>query len=183
MRGRGVIAVGLLGLGLVGLPAEQALAAGGAATPDYWLLTEFDWGDAPEIVEDSVTVAPGWLCMRLKDKCRFVKVVVDGEELLARFHYVGRRLDRITFLTPDLDRGQAEEHMGRVWRTLSGYVERFKGKADVARSYPVLESVSEETPTPTHYWMRPDMQIRIEVGRNAEKYYVAAIFSPPYEAK
>jgi hypothetical protein len=183
MRWFGVIAAGMLGLALIGLPTDRAVAVEGAATPDYWLLTEFDWGDDPETVKDSLTIAPGWFCVRVKDKCRFVKVKVDGEDLLAHFHYVALRLDRVTILTPDLDRAQAEDHMKRVWETLSGYVGRFKGEADVARSYPALDALPADAPAPTHYWMTPDMQIRIELGRNGEKYYVAAHFYPPHEGR
>jgi hypothetical protein len=97
---------------------------------DYWLLTEFDWGDDPEVVLDSLEIAPGFVCYDSgAEPCKFVRVAVDGEELLARFDYREDRLWQVRFVTPELTRRQADEHLLRVVGRLAGYeVGRSGGK-------------------------------------------------------
>ena len=175
--GRVGIACAILGVLLAASANAQVID--GRPTRDYWLLTEFAWGDDPEVVLDSLEMAPGFVCFKSGSECRFVRVSVDGEDLWARFDYREERLWQVRFVTPDLDRRQTDENARRVWTVLSGYVERIKGPPTVAGGFPKIASVSEEAPGLTHFWKLPDMEIRIEVGRNGRKFYVGAFFYDP----
>ena len=175
----GALLVTITGVFVAALLATSAAAQPGVPGSDYWLLTEFDWGDDPEVVLDSVMVAPGYVCFQSGGECRFFRVRVDGEDLLARFEYRDERLWQIGFVTPGLSRVDAQEHMPRVLETLSGYIERFKGPPLVAAGLPDLASVSEGSATPTHFWKLPDMEIRIEVARKRGELFLGAFFYDP----
>jgi hypothetical protein len=182
LRVLALIGVALIASALIGLAGGEARASEGAPTRDYWLLTEFDWGDDPEVVYDSLEVAPGFVCFDAGNECRLVRVRVDGEDLLARFDYRDDRLWQIRFVTPELGRRQARDHMPRVLGLLARYIERFKGPPLLASRLPLLNSVVEGSPRPTHFWKLPDMEIRIEVGRRGEKFYIGAVFYDPHSA-
>jgi hypothetical protein len=161
-------------------PAASARAPAGSPGEDYWLLTEFDWGDDPETVLDSLEIAPGFVCYDSgAEACKFVRVAVDGEELLARFDYRENRLWQVRFVTPELTRSQASEHLGRVVARLAGYVERLRGPPTLAGRLPRLASLTAGSAMPTHFWKLPDMEIRIEVGRDGDKFYGGASFYDP----
>jgi hypothetical protein len=167
-------------LALLAAPGAGARALEGAPGRDYWLLTEFDWGDDRETVIDSLEIAPGFICYDSgAEICRFVRVQVDGEELLARFDYRDERLWQVRFVTPELTRRQARDHMSRVVERLAGYVERLRGPPTLAGAPPSPDSLSAGSPTPTHFWKLPDMEIRIEVGRQREGFYAGASFYDP----
>ena len=177
------LVAGLLLAALIA-PAVAARPLEGARADDYWLLTEFDWGDDPEVVLDSLEIAPGFVCYDSgADACRFVRVDVDGEDLLAVFDYRDARLWQVRFVTPELTRHQASEHLGRVVATLAGYIERLRGAPVLAGPLPPLDSLSEKSPTPTHFWKLPDMEIRIEVGKKDEEFFAGAVFYDPEAPK
>jgi hypothetical protein len=177
--GVGSLLATLAGVFVAAVLATSAVAQPGVPGPDYWLLTEFDWGDDPEVVVDSVMVAPGYVCFQSGGQCRFFRVRVDGEDLLARFEYRDERLWQIAFVTPGLSRVDAQEHMPRVLETLSGYIERFKGPPLVAAGLPDFAALSDGSATPTRFWKLPDMEIRIEVARKGREFFLGAFFYDP----
>lgn len=168
---------------LVAATGSGARTLRGAPSADYWLLTEFDWGDDPEVVYDSLEVAPGFICYDAgAEACKFVRVVVDGEQLLADFDYRDDRLWQVRFETPGLTLQQAREHLGRVLGRLSGYVGRLRGPPVLASPAPPLPSIAEKTSVPVGFWKLPDMEIRIEVERRGGKFFARACFYDPAAA-
>jgi len=166
-----------------GTPAAAAPAATPSRT-ESWLLEEFDWGDNRNITYETVHYTDGFLCYRhkLREHCAFVKALVDGEELLAKFQFVDDRLWRIEILTPDLDASQAAPHLERVWKLLAAYVTRFQGEAPEQSPFPEWKSLAAGELRVTHHWKLPDQEIRMLVGRSAgpgEKWFTAARFTDP----
>ena len=159
--------------------AAQPSAGEAPATPaapavpptDVWLLREFDWGDSKEIVYESVDYTPGFICYRhkLREHCVFVKTRVDGEELLANFHFVDEKLWRADILTPDLDPAQAAEHLERVWKLLAAYVTRFQGEAPEQAALGDWKALGAGQMRVTHRWVQPKQEIRVVVGRSKEE--------------
>lgn len=171
-----------LALGLaVGAHAQSVTTDVGPlpAERDYWLLTEFDWGDDDEVVDESVQISPGFLCYKVRHRCQLTRVSVDGEDVLARFFFDPNGLKEIAFVTPELDRSQAEAHLARVGKVLTGYVSRFKGKPDLEFGPPDVAAIGKEIPTPLAYWKRPEMEIRVEARRQGEAFVVGAFFTKP----
>jgi hypothetical protein len=134
---------------------------------DFWLFQEFDWGDSEEVVYESAEYTDGFLCYRhkLREHCAFVKTRVDGEELLARFHFVDDVLYRADILTPDLDEAQSKEHLERVWKILAGYTTRLQGEAPEQASFPDWTAFVPGDIRVTHRWVQPEQEIRIVVAR------------------
>lgn len=157
------------------------------AEPERWLLTEFDWGDTEAIVYESIEYTDGFLCYehKLREHCAFVKTLVDGEELLAKFEFVEGVLWRIEVLTPDLEASQADPHLERIWKLLVGYVTRFYGEAPEQAEFPKRETLQPSAEVVTRRWELPEQEIRIVVGRAAkgEKWFTAARFTDPKWAK
>jgi hypothetical protein len=158
------------------------------AEPERWLLTEFDWGDTEAIVYESVEYTDGFLCYehKLREHCAFVKTLVDGEELLAKFEFVEGLLWRIEVLTPDLEAAQADAHLERIWKLLVGYVTRFHGEAPVQADFPKRETLAKPNDeVVTRLWELPEQEIRIVVGRakKGEKWFTSARFTDPKWAK
>jgi hypothetical protein len=150
---------------------------------DRWLLEEFDWGDSKNVTYETVHYTDGFLCYRhrLREHCAFVKTLVDGEELLAKFQFVDDALWRIEILTPDLDASQAAPHLERVWNLLAAYVTRFQGEAAAQSAFPEWKSLAPGELRVTHHWKLPDQEVRVLVGRSpgAEKWFTAARFTDP----
>ena len=136
---------------------------------DFWLLREFDWGDTKETVYESAEYTDGFLCYRheLREHCAFVKTRVDGEELLANFHFVDDRLWRADILTPELDEAQATEHLERVWKLLAAYVTRFQGEASAQAAFGDWKQLTPGQMHVTHRWLQPKQEIRVVIGRAA----------------
>jgi len=170
-----------------GAAAEAPVPAAAALPPtltDRWLLEEFDWGDSKNVTYETVQYIDGFLCYRhrLREHCAFVKTLVDGEELLAKFQFVDDALWRIEILTPDLDASQAAPHLERVWKLLAAYVTRFQGEASEQSPFPEWKSLAAGELRVTHHWKLPDQEIRILVGRSAgdvEKWFTSARFTDP----
>jgi hypothetical protein len=178
-----------------GVPPGAAAASPGALVQDgtpesthhpdpgsYWLLTEFDWGDDREVVYESTRFDPFYACHRKSHGiCALTQVDVNGEELLAQFHFNAQdRLFQVVFLTPDLDRQQADRHLARVWRELADYVTRHKGEPESEAGLPDLDSLEFGPPKQTHLWRAPGLDVRLMVGRrDTDLFYVGAFFSDP----
>lgn len=164
-------------------PAEPGPEAADGA--EYFLLEEFDWGDDEEVVEESLLFDPAFACRGTAyQRCRLVKVNVDGEDLLARFHHHEGGLWQAVFLTPDLGTEEADEHLERVWNVLVGYVTRWVGEPEEARPLPDLQSLELGPPQPTHRWEREGLGVRVAVGRRADDiFYVGAFFFDPARAE
>jgi len=166
-------------------PAPQAAAAAPApGAPERWLLSEFSWGDSEDTVYETVEYTNGFLCLKhkLREHCAFVKTKVDGEELLARFHFFEKKLWRIDVLTPDLDASQSDQHLERVWKILAGYITRFYGEAPEQTPFPQRDSIAPGKVHVTHRWKLADQEIRLLVGRakgDDAKWYTAAHFVEP----
>jgi hypothetical protein len=167
---------------------ETAQAAHPGASPqpaakERWLLSEFDWGDSEDVVYETVRFTDGFLCLRHKTRkhCAFVKTRVDGEELLAKFEFVDKKLWRIDVLTPDLDAAQSDQHLERVWKLLAAYVTRFHGEAPEQQPFPPRDQLVAKQDFVTHRWKLPEQEIRIVVGRGrkGEKWFTAARFTDP----
>ena len=162
-------------------------ATAAPAEPERWLLTEFDWGDTEAIVYESIEYTDGFLCYehKMREHCAFVKTLVDGEELLAKFEFVEGVLWRIEVLTPDLEAAQADLHLERIWKLLVGYVTRFYGEAPEQAEFPKRETLAPKAEVVTRRWELPEQEIRIVVGRAAkgEKWFTAARFTDPKWAK
>lgn len=166
------------------VPAANGAAAaapGPEAAPERWLLQEFDWGDSEDTVYETIDYTDGFLCYRHKfrEHCAFVKTKVDGDELLARFSFVKKRLWRIDVLTPDLNEEQADQHLERIWKVLVGYVTRFKGEAPQRAAFPQWKSLAPGAVRVTNFWKLPEQEIRIVVGRSDAGWYTAARFVDP----
>jgi hypothetical protein len=148
-------------------PAETPPPAAEARPTEFWLLREFDWGDTKETVYESVEYTDGFLCYRhkLREHCAFVKTRVDGEELLANFHFVDDVLWRADIVTPELDEVQAAEHLERVWKLLAAYVTRFQGEAPEQASFGDWKQLTPGQMRVTHRWVQPKQELRIVVGR------------------
>lgn len=181
--GRPGVALGIVLLAFaVVTGAQVSLAAPEADGPGFWLLTEYDWGDDPETVVDSIRVSPGFRCAQGGTRCKLVRVSVDGEELVARFEYEKLQKEslwRVAFLTPPLDRKQADDHLARVWGKLAGYVSRFQEKPLLATELPSFDALKEGEPHYTHFWKSDEMEIRIALGLSDGSYYVGAYFYDP----
>jgi hypothetical protein len=149
-------------------PAAAALAQAERKPTEFWLFKEFDWGDSKETVYESVDYTDGFLCYRhkLREHCAFVKTRVDGEDLLANFHFVDGVLWRADILTPDLDETQAAEHLERVWKLLTGYVTRFQGEAPEQAAFGDWKAIPPGQMRVTHRWVQPTQEIRIVVGHS-----------------
>jgi hypothetical protein len=154
---------------------------------DRWRLSEFDWGDSPDTVAETVRYTDGFLCYthKLFERCAFVKTKIDGEELLAQFSFVDGKLWRIDILTPDLDAEQADAHLERVWNLLAAWVTRFQGEAPEKQPFPQRAELAPKQEVVTHRWSLPDKEIRLLVGRAPEdgKWFTAARFVDPAWAK
>lgn len=141
-----------------------------AATPKLdtlWVFREFDWSDSESTVYESVEYTDGFLCYRHKffPHCAFVKTKIDGEELLAKFQFLGNRLTHALVLTPDLDSEQASQHLERVWKLLAAYTTRFQGEAQEQAAFPDWQAMAPGEQRVTHHWKLPNQEIRIVVGR------------------
>jgi len=148
----------------------------------YWLLTEFDWGDEREVVYESTRFDPFYSCHRKSHGiCALTQVNVNGEILLAQFHFNAQdRLFQMVFLTPDLDRQQAEQHLARVWQELAAYVTRHEGEPESASELPALDSLEFGAPKLTRLWRAPGLDVRLMVGRrDTDVFYVGVYFSDP----
>jgi hypothetical protein len=145
---------------------------------DKWRLSEFDWGDSPDTVAETIHFTDGFLCYthKLFERCAFVKTKIDGEELLAQFSFVDGKLWRIDVQTPDLDASQADEHLERVWKLLAAWVTRFKGEAPEQQPFPQRDALAPKQEVVTHRWRLPDQEIRIVVGGAPEdgKWFTSA---------
>jgi hypothetical protein len=166
--------------------AAQVATPQQVAPPERWLLSEFDWGDSEDTVYETVHYTDGFLCYRheIAEHCAFVKTRVDGEELLAKFDFAGKRLRRIEVLTPDLDESQASQHLERVWKLLAAYVTRFKGEAPAQAAFPPRETLAPGALRVTHHWKLDDQEIRLVVGRSkdGQKWFTGARFVDPERA-
>jgi hypothetical protein len=175
----------------VGPPAPAPDAANAPLPPptDFWLLREFDWGDSEDTVYESVDYTDGFLCYRhkLREHCAFVKTRVDGEELLANFHFAKKRLYRADILTPDLDVEQAQMHLERVWKLLVAYVTRFQGEAPEQAAFPDRTKLAPGEIRVTHHWSKPEQEIRIVVARaedGSPRWYTAVrVVDPKWVAQ
>jgi len=154
---------------------------------EKWRLSEFDWGDSPDTVAETVRYTDGFLCYthKLFERCAFVKTKIDGEELLAQFSFVDGKLWRIDVLTPDLDAAQADSHLERVWKLLAAWVTRFHGEATEQQPFPQRVALAPKQEVVTHRWRLPDQEIRILVGRSPEdaKWFTAARVVDPAWSK
>ncbi|MGH0032270.1 MAG: hypothetical protein ACQGVC_20960 [Myxococcota bacterium] len=176
-------------------PADPPAAAAPEATPEplpefaengsYWLLSEFDWGDEREVVYESTQFDPWYECRKKFDGiCALTRVDVDGEELLAHFHFLGPGakdgLFQMVFLTPDLDPAQADAHLARVWELLAGYANAHLGEPAEAGEMPDRDGLAFGPPRVTHVWRDPRMVGRLAVGRrDTDLFYVALSFNDP----
>ncbi|HVN37393.1 MAG TPA: hypothetical protein VMW19_04370 [Myxococcota bacterium] len=154
---------------------------------EKWRLSEFDWGDSPDTVAETLHYTDGFLCYQHKlfERCAFVKTKIDGEELLAQFSFVDGKLWRIDVLTPDLDATQADAHLERVWKLLAAWVTRFKGEAPEQTPFPQRGALAPKQEVVTHRWRLPDQEIRILVGGAPDegKWFTAARFVDPAWSK
>jgi hypothetical protein len=166
-------------------PATQEPQAGqqAPATPqkdEKWRLSEFDWGDSPDTVAETIRYTDGFLCYthKLFERCAFVKTKIDGEELLAQFSFVDGKLWRIDILTPDLDAEQADAHLERVWKLLADWVTRFHGEAPEKQPFPQRAALAPKQEAVTHRWSLPDQEILVLIGRapEDEKWFTSARF-------
>jgi hypothetical protein len=171
-------------------PAPPPSAAQAPATPqrdEKWRLSEFDWGDSPDTVAETVRYTDGFLCYthKLFERCAFVKTKIDGEELLAQFSFVDGKLWRIDILTPDLDAEQSDVHLERVWKLLADWVTRFHGEAPEKQPFPQRAALAPKQEAVTHRWSLPDQEILVLVGRapEEEKWFTSARFVDPKWAK
>ena len=168
--------------GAPALGTEAAVADDAeSARASYWVLTEFDWGDDAEVVWESVDFDPVFECrQRSRKGCSLVRVSVDGELLLARFHFDEGTLFQAEVLTPDLETAQAEQHLERVWKLLADYVTHHRGAPVAATELPELDSLSFGPPIQTHLWRAADLEARLRIGRRDEDlFYVGVYFSDP----
>jgi hypothetical protein len=170
-------------------PAQPDAAQTPAAPQqdEKWRLSEFDWGDSPDTVAETIHFTDGFLCYthKLFERCAFVKTKIDGEELLAQFSFVDGKLWRIDVQTPDLDAGQADAHLERVWKLLAAWVTRFKGEASEQQPFPQRDSLTAKQEVVTHRWKLPEQEIRIVVAGGPEdgKWFTSARFVDPAWAK
>ena len=171
-------------------PETPAAAQTPPATPqkdEKWRLSEFDWGDSPDTVTETLRFTDGFLCYehKLFEHCAFVKTKIDGEELLAQFSFVDGKLWRIDVATPDLDATQSDAHLERVWKLLAAWVTRFKGEAPEQQPFPQRDALAPKQEVVTHRWRLPDQEIRIVVAGGPEdgKWFTAARFVDPAWSK
>ena len=166
---------------------DSAQAPAAPQKDDKWRLSEFDWGDSPDTVAETIHFTDGFLCYQHKlfERCAFVKTKIDGEELLTQFSFVDGKLWRIDVLTPDLDASQADAHLERVWKLLAAWVTRFKGEAPEQQPFPQRDAMTPKQEVVTHRWKLPEQEIRIVVARAPEdgKWFTAARFVDPAWAK
>lgn len=153
---------------------------------DVWVLQEFDWGDSPELVDESVRYSLPFTCNPMAGRCLLPVVEIDGEDLLVKFGYF-EGLYRIAVLTPDLTRSVADVHAERVWRLLVDYITRHQGEPRQASAeLPDFDSLSLGDTRFTHHWKLADQEIRVGIGRrgdaNQGKLYVVASFFDPERA-
>ena len=166
---------------------EAAQTPGAPQKDEKWRLSEFDWGDTPDTVAETIHFTDGFLCYthKLFERCAFVKTKIDGEELLAQFSFVDGKLWRIDVTTPDLDAEQADAHLERVWKLLAAWVTRFKGEAPEQQAFPQRDTLTPKQEVVTHRWRLPEQEIRVLVGRAPEdgKWFTAARFVDPAWSK
>lgn len=153
---------------------------------DYFLLEEFDWGDDPEVVEESLLFDPAFACHGTAfDRCSLVKVGVGDEEFLARTHFHQGGLWQVAFLTPDLQTELAEEHLERVWKALVAYATHWIGEPDASDPLPALDALEIGPPRTTHRWERKALDAEVAVGRRDEDLFYVGLFffDPAVEAR
>lgn len=190
LRPTGLRSTSLLAFVLMALAGSASAAPNEsetAATPEPevqpWLLAEFDWGDTPEIVIESVEFTPGYICHKLRGACKMVKVRVGGEDLLGRFQYVDDSLWRIAFVTPALDLAAAMHHGPRVLERLVAHVREHKGEPKTEAGLPDLAGMELGQRAVTHAWADASMEIRVQILRTEDGYYVGAYFADPARAE
>jgi len=164
-------------------PVAPETPTGPPQKDEKWRLSEFDWGDSPDTVAETVRYTDGFLCYQHKlfERCAFVKTKIDGEELLAQFSFVDGKLWRIDVTTPDLDATQADAHLERVWKLLAAWVTRFHGEAPEQQPFPQRDALAPKQEVVTHRWRLPDQEIRILVAGAPDegKWFTAARFVDP----
>lgn len=148
--------------------------------PSYWLLSEFDWGDEREVVFESTQFDPWYTChqnKKFQGICALAQVDVEGELLMARFHFDGPGLFEMAFLTPDLDPDQARKHLPRVWKGLADYATLHLGEPVSASEMPDLDTLAVgELPVETHLWQAAGVDARLMVGRSAEDRFFTVLY-------
>jgi len=167
------------------LAAENAENAETSESGQAWAFEEFDWGDSPELVDESVRYSLPFTCNPLGSRCGLPVVEIDGEDLLVKFGYF-EGLYRIGVMTPDLPPQVAAVHAERVWKLLVDYIERHKGEPDrSAAELPELETLAKGEARFTHHWTLEGQEIRVGVGRRDEGklYVVASLFDPERAAR
>lgn len=165
--------------------AETAETADDSETAETWAFEEFDWGDSPELVDESVRYSLPFTCNPLGSRCGLPVVEIDGEDLLVKFGYF-EGLYRIGVMTPDLTPQVAEVHAGRVWKLLVDYVTRHKGEPErSAAELPAFDELSKGDARFTHHWSLEGQEIRVGAGRrdDGKIYIVASLFDPERAAR
>jgi hypothetical protein len=144
-----------------------------------WLLSEFDWGDSRDLVEESVGVTQGMQCQRVGSECAIVTAFVDDQRLLVKFAYRGPHLHRIRLRTPALPGGH-DEDLERVWKLLVAWVTRYEGAPKrTEKALPPLYELVPGGYHETHEWQGSGAVVHVGVGREGDAWFVAATFVEP----
>jgi len=147
--------------------AEATAKCGGLLIPAYGVL---DFCDSPQAVRWKASVTEGIECTSSKG-CSRLKVTTRSVPLTFYPKYLGGRLHRLVFYTPERTSADYNAGVRRDWEALVAVAEAEFGSTDVEPApFPDFFAVDDVYVANTHRWDLGKKRVRVGVFEGGETY-------------